>query len=73
MRKLLLGFWRDDQGALIATEYLFVVSILIIGLVLGLKAFPAPSSGLVRALTMALSRAWGVGNQKARVHYVCWR
>jgi Flp pilus assembly pilin Flp len=32
MRKL----WNDDQGALIATEYLFVATILVIGMVVGL-------------------------------------
>lgn len=34
MRKL----WSDDTGALIATEYLFVVTILVIGIVVGLTA-----------------------------------
>jgi len=28
--------WRDDQGAVLATEYLFVVTILVIGLIVGL-------------------------------------
>ena len=36
MRKLLNQLWQDDQGAIIATEYLFVVTILVIGLVVGL-------------------------------------
>ena len=35
MRKL----WSDDQGALIATEYLFVATILVIGVVVGLADF----------------------------------
>jgi hypothetical protein len=30
--------WKDDEGALIATEWVFVVTILVIGLVCGLKA-----------------------------------
>jgi Flp pilus assembly pilin Flp len=29
--------WQDDQGAVLATEYLFLVTILILGLVVGLS------------------------------------
>lgn len=36
MRKLLAKFWNDDCGALIATEFLFVATILVIGVVVGL-------------------------------------
>ncbi|MFO0879664.1 MAG: hypothetical protein U0840_20145 [Gemmataceae bacterium] len=28
--------WNDDHGAVIATEYLFVVTILVIGIIVGL-------------------------------------
>jgi Flp pilus assembly pilin Flp len=38
MRNLMLKLWNDDRGALIATEWVFVVTILVIGLVVGLKA-----------------------------------
>ncbi len=38
MKKLSLRFWNDDAGALIATEWVFVVTILVIGLVAGLKS-----------------------------------
>jgi Flp pilus assembly pilin Flp len=38
MRKLILKLWSDDRGALIATEWVFVVTILVIGLVVGLKS-----------------------------------
>ncbi len=31
-------FWHDDEGALLATEWVFVVTLLVIGLVAGLKA-----------------------------------
>jgi Flp pilus assembly pilin Flp len=34
----MLRLWRDDQGALIATEWVFVATILVIGLIVGLKA-----------------------------------
>jgi hypothetical protein len=36
MTKLLRKLWNDDCGALIATELLFVISILVIGLIVGL-------------------------------------
>jgi Flp pilus assembly pilin Flp len=38
MRHLMSQFWNDDEGALIATEWVFVVTILVIGLVAGLKS-----------------------------------
>ena len=38
MKKLLVRFLNDDDGALIATEWLFVVTILVIGLVAGLTS-----------------------------------
>jgi Flp pilus assembly pilin Flp len=36
MTKLLSKLWKDDAGALIATEFLFVATILVIGLIVGL-------------------------------------
>src|SRR5438132_9052890 len=36
MKHLMWNLWRDDAGAIIATEYLFVVTILVIGIVVGL-------------------------------------
>jgi hypothetical protein len=38
MRKLLGKCWKDDAGALIAIEFLFVATILVIGTVVGLTA-----------------------------------
>jgi len=38
MRHLMLRLWSDDEGALLATEWVFVVTILVIGLVVGLKS-----------------------------------
>jgi hypothetical protein len=38
MRKLVSRFWSDDCGALIAAEYLFVATILVIGTIVGLAA-----------------------------------
>jgi Flp pilus assembly pilin Flp len=36
MRQTLRKLWNDDQGALIATEWLFIATIMVIGLVIGL-------------------------------------
>jgi Flp pilus assembly pilin Flp len=38
MRRLLLRLWKDDRGALLAVEWLFIVVLLIIGLVVGFTA-----------------------------------
>jgi Flp pilus assembly pilin Flp len=38
MRSLAARFWSDDRGAIIAAEYLFVVTILIIGTMVGLAS-----------------------------------
>jgi len=38
MRQWMMQLWRDDRGALIATEWVFIVTILVIGLVVGLKS-----------------------------------
>src|SRR5437016_8885881 len=38
MRKLLNRLWADDGGALIATEWVFVATILILGAITGLVA-----------------------------------
>jgi hypothetical protein len=36
LKRLAVRFWNDDGGALIATEFLFLANILIIGIVVGL-------------------------------------
>ena len=36
MRQLLLKFWQEDCGALIATEWVFVATILVLGSITGL-------------------------------------
>jgi hypothetical protein len=38
MRKLMSKLWKDDCGALIAMEFLFVATILVIGITVGLVA-----------------------------------
>ena len=38
MRQLMLRMWQDDSGALIATEWVFVATILVLGAITGLVA-----------------------------------
>jgi hypothetical protein len=38
MRKLLAKCWADDAGAILATEFLFVATVLVISLGVGLTA-----------------------------------
>ena len=38
MQKLMLRLWKDDCGALIATEWVFVATILVLGSITGLVA-----------------------------------
>jgi Flp pilus assembly pilin Flp len=37
MRNVCVRLWKDDQGALIASEWLFVATILVIGIIVGLS------------------------------------
>jgi len=63
MRNMMRKLWNDDHGALIATEYLFVVTILVIGTVVGLTnvrdAVNAELTELGNAL-LALSQGFTV-------------
>ena len=38
MRRLMQKLWSDDHGALIATEWVFVATILVLGAITGLVA-----------------------------------
>src|SRR5207302_7401892 len=38
MYQLMLKLWKDDCGALIATEWVFVATILVLGAITGLVA-----------------------------------
>jgi Flp pilus assembly pilin Flp len=38
MKRILRSLWRDDTGALLTVEWVFMATILVIGLVAGLKA-----------------------------------
>jgi hypothetical protein len=66
MRHLLKNLWNDDTGALIATEYLFVATILVIGTILGLAtlrdAVNVELTELSNAI-LALSQGYSVSGQ----------
>ena len=63
MKCLMSKLWRDDQGALIAAEYLFLATIVGIGIVVGLtglrNAITAELTELGNAY-LALSQAYNV-------------
>lgn len=62
-KHLMARLWDDDGGALIATEFLFVATILIIGIVVGLSglrsAINAELTELGNAI-LALSQGYTV-------------
>lgn len=64
MTKLLRKLWHDDCGALIATELLFVATILVLGLIVGLvglrNAIVAELTELGNAV-LALSQSYSFG------------
>lgn len=63
MKSLFVKLWNDDDGALIAMEFLFVATILIIGIVVGLVnlrgAINAELSELSNAI-LALSQGYTI-------------
>jgi Flp pilus assembly pilin Flp len=38
MKGMMVRLWHDDSGALLATEWVFMATILVIGLIVGLRA-----------------------------------
>jgi len=38
MTKLFKNLWKDDAGAILAAEYLFIATILVIGIIVGLAS-----------------------------------
>jgi len=66
MRKLLAKCWKDDCGALIAMEFLFVATVLVIGIVVGLtavrNAVNAELTELANAI-LALSQGYTISGQ----------
>src|ERR1700722_3618215 len=66
MKLLVKKLWNDDDGALIAMEFLFVATILVIGIVVGLSAvrvaINAELSELANAI-LALSQGYFVSGR----------
>src|SRR5262245_39240781 len=66
VKSMLTKLWKDDCGALIATEFLFVATILIIGIIAGLgrlrSAVNAELSELANAI-LALSQGYTISGQ----------
>jgi hypothetical protein len=64
IRNLFAKLWDDDSGALIAMEFLFVATILVIGITVGLTAvrgaINAELSELANAI-LALSQGYSIG------------
>ena len=66
MDRLWSRLWSDDQGALIATEWVFVATILILGIITGLVAV---RQAVISELTefanavMALSQSYSFAGQ----------
>jgi Flp pilus assembly pilin Flp len=55
--------WQDDHGAVIATEYLFVVTILVIGIIVGLSNLRAALNAELTELgnaILALSQGYTI-------------
>jgi len=62
MRKL----WKDDCGALIAMEFLFVATILVIGIIVGLSAVRSAINAELTELAnaiLALSQGYIISGQ----------
>lgn len=66
MKHLAMKLWRDDAGALIAAEYIFVATILVIGTIVGLtnvrEAINTELSELANAI-LALSQGFTISGQ----------
>jgi Flp pilus assembly pilin Flp len=67
MSQMLKKLWSDDQGALIAMEFLFVATILVIGIIAGLSsvrsAVNVELSELANAI-LALSQGYSISGQQ---------
>lgn len=67
VKKLLTSVWSDDRGALIASEFLFVATILVIGIIVGLAsvrdAVNTELAELANAI-LALSQGYSISGQE---------
>jgi hypothetical protein len=66
MRQLVLKLWKDDCGALIATEWVFVATILVLGSITGLvmvrQAVLAELQDMAQAI-MSLDQSYSFSSQ----------
>jgi hypothetical protein len=66
MRQLMRALWKDDCGALIATEWVFVATILVLGSITGLvavrQAILAELQDFAQAL-MSLDQSYSFSSQ----------
>src|SRR5262245_56677553 len=66
MTKLLKNLWKDDAGAILAAEYLFIATILVIGIIVGLASVrDAVNSELAELANayLALSQGYVISGQ----------
>jgi Flp pilus assembly pilin Flp len=73
MQHLLRNLWKDDAGALIASEFLFIATILVIGIVVGLtnvrEAINAELTELGNAI-LALSQGYAFSGTSGGAGFV---
>ncbi len=66
MRQMLSKLWNDDCGAIIATEWVFVVTILVLGIITGLvalrQAVISETTELAQAI-LALNQSYSFSGQ----------
>lgn len=66
MTRLMLKLWNDDAGAIIAAEYLFFATILVIGVIVGLASVRDAINNELAELAnayLALSQAYTLSGQ----------
>jgi hypothetical protein len=66
MAQLLRKLWQDDWGALISSEFLFVATILVIGVIVGLTAVRSAVNAELTQLGnafLALSQGYTISGQ----------
>jgi Flp pilus assembly pilin Flp len=66
MRKFAVKLWRDDVGAVIASEYLFISTLLVVGIIVGLSSIRDAVTSEMAELGnsyMALSQGYWVSGQ----------
>jgi Flp pilus assembly pilin Flp len=68
MAQLMRKLWQDDCGALISSEFLFVATILVIGVIIGLTALRSAVNAELTQLGnafLALSQGYTISGQSS--------